>query len=113
MDGALEAEDCPRNEVNPPVYTLGSRYLTPAGTYAPKCPNGFAVDQSARRLLAEAALAVKQAEGWNRPGRHICTIEVGAAEHRYPLLVVMDDGALRTAYPLAVDRGHAPPCAAP
>lgn len=90
------ARDCPRQEIAPPVYTLGLRYRKPDGSWGTKCPGGYASSEFALSILAEVtAEAVKVM----RPGRVVCLGQGAYPGGTFPMVVVMEDGALVTAYP--------------
>jgi Bacterial EndoU nuclease len=99
LAGPLTPAECLTTEVEPPVYTLGIRFLTPDGEDVREdCPKGYAYDLGARDLLAEATGAWLASRG--RSGRQ-CLAEVGEGRGRYLAALVRDreGGAIRTFYP--------------
>lgn len=92
--GRLEA--CDAQEIVPPVYTLGLRYRRPDGTWGRKCPGGYAYSEFALSILAEVTAEVVKVR---QKGRHVC---IGTGQYpggSFPMVVVVDSGAVVTAYP--------------
>jgi hypothetical protein len=94
--GPMTAAACRRREIAPPVYTLGLWYRRLDGTLGRKCPGGYASSQGAADILAAVSAAAVTV---NAPGRTVC---LGRGRHPagvFPMVVVVEDGALVTAYP--------------
>ncbi|AMW35086.1 hypothetical protein AY555_07735 [Haematospirillum jordaniae] len=51
---------CSKQEIEPPVYTVGVSYARPDGTVGRACPKGYGLGQRARDILREGTVALKQ-----------------------------------------------------
>lgn len=90
------APACDRQEIAPPVYTLGIRYRRPDGTWGTKCPGGYAYSEGALDILAEVTA---EAAKVTRAGRVVCIGRGRYPGGDFPMVVVVHDGGLVTAYP--------------
>lgn len=88
-------ETCERQEIAPPVYTIGTVYRRPDGSLGRKCPGGYAYSESAMDILAEVTRAAVQAK--RRDG--VCIGEGMYPGGTFPMVVVIEGGAIVTAYP--------------
>lgn len=106
--GRMTAAECDRTEIAPPVYTVGTRYRRPDGGIGEKCPNGYAVSEGALDILADTTSAVRAA-GFPR-ARTVCLGEGRDGDRVFPLVVVIEDGAVITSYPDASPAPHLSRC---
>lgn len=90
------APECPRQEIAPPVYTIGIRYRRADGRLGTKCPGGYAYTETAVDILADVTAAAVKARS---RGKVVCLGRGRSPESTFPLVVVLRDGALVTAYP--------------
>jgi hypothetical protein len=96
-------ENCPREEIAPPIYTFGMLYQAPDGGFAKSCPKGYALDLDAADLLVETTRALNELLETDG-GDGMCLHRVEAGEADYFAVFVMENGAIGTFYPDASPR---------
>lgn len=101
--GRLTADQCPAQDIQPPVYTVGVLFQTSDISYAKSCPKGYALDAHALDVLIAGERAVQAARRWAPDRGHVaCLYDPYAAPWAHQAVrkvVVLRDGALRTLYP--------------
>jgi hypothetical protein len=108
--GIMEPGACRASEITPPVYTIGTHYRRGDGGIGAKCPGGYAYSEAAVDILIETTEAVRAARKWAGQGRQVCIGEAHHPDGSFPLVVVVDAGALVTAYPDVSPPVDAPKC---
>ncbi len=95
LAGLMATGECRATTIQPPVYTVGVRYLLPGTTtFATACPKGYAYDLGARDLLVAATRAFRQRQ---RGGMCLAEVEGSDGLVHTAVLVVQND-AIRTFY---------------
>lgn len=90
---------CARQEVDPPIYTIGVVYRTPSGQEDVACPKGYALPLNARDLLIEATRAFQELRT-RAPGESMCLHTIRRPSgRRFTAVLVARAGAIRTFYP--------------
>lgn len=96
--GLMSGGECPRTEIEPPIYTVGLLYRRPDGGIGRSCVKGYAYDLNARGLLIEATEAFKETAGRRGDRRCFTPVDVGSQAGYFAFFYRKND-AIRTFYP--------------
>lgn len=108
--GILNEVQCVKQEIQPPVYTVGAAYLRPDGSVGKACPKGYGLGERARDILRNGAQALKQVlpHSGVAKGNLACLADVVNAPFRH--VFVARNRAVVTLYPDASPDPALAPC---